>query len=137
MIGKARMAVLAVGLSLACAARAADDNTIYLYGAAGYGRTEPGINSQRADALVLQAAPGVTDLESSVNNGDTGFKVQVGWMLGSHFALEAGYVGLGSSRYRATFTGGTARADFKAGGILVDVLAIAPVGGEFSLYGKV
>jgi opacity protein-like surface antigen len=132
--GAMRIAVLVLLLASAAGARAADQDLLYLYGAAGSVRTDPGINQADTDALIQ--AGGATNPESSVNNIDTGFKVQVGWMLSRHFAFEAGYAGLGSSRYRATFTDGSAKVDFKAGGIVFDILGLAPVGGDVSLYGK-
>jgi OmpA-OmpF porin, OOP family len=125
---------VAIALLLASAARAADESTLYLCASGGGVRTSPGLVQADFDALV--AASGPTDIQSNVGNNDSGFKVQVGWNFAPNFALEVGYVGLGSSRYTATFTDGTAQAAFKAGGIVVDVLGIAPLGGDFSLYGR-
>ena len=129
-----RIAFLAVALLLAPLAQAEDESTLYLYASGGGVRTSPGLVQADFDALV--AATGPTDIQSSVNNEDSGFKVLVGWNFARGFALEAGYVGLGSSRYTATFTDGTAQASFKAGGIVVDVLGVTSLGGDVSVYAR-
>lgn len=129
-----RTAILAFALLSAGAARAADDGTLYLYAAMGAARTLPGIDQESTDAIVQSTGP--TDVSSSVHNGDIAYKLQLGWSPNKNFAIEAGYVNLGTVNYNATFTGGTAMADFKVKGLVLDLVGIAPIGNVFSVFGK-
>jgi len=129
-----RIAALAIALSLAGAARAADEVT-YLYGAVGVVRTDPGVDQAAADAALLGA--GVTEFSSKLDRWDSGWKIMVGWMPNRHVALEGGFTALGTATYTAQFTGGQAKSEFKSGGILFNALGLAPVSDSFSFFGKV
>jgi hypothetical protein len=129
---------LALVLAFCGAARAADETT-YLYAAIGYVKTDPGIDKAASDASLV--AGGATELSSNLDQTDSGFKVMIGWMPSRYLALEGGFASLGTATYTATFntaagTGGTARSEFRAGGIIFDALAIAPVSDAFSLFAK-
>jgi len=129
-----RIAVFAAALLSAGAVRAADETT-YLYGAVGMVRTDPGVDQAATDAALLSA--GATEFSSKLDRWDSGWKIMVGWMPSRYFALEGGFTVLGSATYMAQFTGGQAKSDFKSGGILFDVLGLAPLSDSFSLFGKV
>jgi hypothetical protein len=129
-----RIAALAIALSLAGAARAADETT-YLYGAVGTVRTDPGVDQAAADAALLGA--GATEFASKLDRWDSGWKIMVGWMPNRHFALEGGFTALGTATYMAQFTNGQAKSEFRSGGILFDALGLAPVSDSFSFFGKV
>jgi len=129
---------LALVVAFCGAARAADETT-YLYAAVGYVKTTPGIDKGASDAALT--AGGATELSSLVDQTDSGFKVMIGWIPSRYFALEGGFASLGSASYAATFntalgTGGTAKSEFRAGGIIFDALGIAPVSDAFSLFAK-
>ena len=129
-----RIAALAIALSLAGAARAADEVT-YLYGAVGTVRTDPGVDQAAADAALLGA--GATEFSSKLDRWDSGWKIMVGWMPNRHFALEGGFTALGTATYTAQFTNGQAKSEFKSGGILSNALGLVPVSDSFSFFGKI
>jgi OOP family OmpA-OmpF porin len=129
-----RTAVLAVALLSGGAARAAGDGSLYLYGAAGAVKTIPGIDQGSTDAIVQSTGP--TDVSSSVDQGDIAYKLQLGWSFTKNFAIEAGYVNLGSVNYYATFTGGTAIGDSKTKGLVLDLVGIVPISNVFSVFAK-
>ncbi len=79
---------------------------------------------------------GVTGLSSDVDEEDVAFKVYGGYRFNQHFAIEGGYVNLGSSQYDATFTGGSAEVDWKSHGIFVEAVGFLPLSDAFSLLGK-
>jgi OmpA-OmpF porin, OOP family len=120
--------------SLASTGAAADDR-FYLYGALGAGNADPGIDKEEADAALRSA--GAANLRSEVNNDLVGFKVLFGAMLSPNFALELGYVSLGTITYRATFVGGSAKEDAKADGPVIALVAMVPVTNRVSAFGKV
>lgn len=127
------VAALAVALSLAGAARAADETT-YLYGAVGAVRTDPGIDQAASDAALV--AGGATDVASKLDRWDSGWKIMVGWMPGKRFALEGGFTALGTASYNAAFPNGQAKSEFRSGGIVLDALALEPIRDSFSLFAK-
>jgi hypothetical protein len=134
MAAMGRIAALAIALLLAGAAQAADE-AIYIYGAVGAVRTDPGFD-QAANDAALQAL-GATDVASKLDRWDTGWKIMVGWMPNRHFAVEGGFTALGNATYSAQFTGGQAKSEWKSGGIIFDVLGLAPVSDSFSFFAKV
>ena len=133
MAAMGRIAAL-VAFLFAGAAHAADETT-YLYAAVGATRIDPAFD-QAANDAALQAL-GAPDVSSKVDRWDSGWKVMVGWMPSRYVALEGGFTVLGTATYNAQFTGGTAKSEFRAGGIAFDVLGLAPVSDSLSLFAKV
>lgn len=78
---------------------------------------------------------------AALNSSDSGtngqWRLQGGYKLTPNIALEAGYIDLGKSTYKATFSGGSAKADWSSGGIDVAALGILPLNDKFSMFGKV
>jgi OOP family OmpA-OmpF porin len=87
----------------------------------------------------------VLDFSSEIDDSDTGFSLAGGYQLNDHFAVEFGYVDLGSLDYRATaeVSDGVEQAEADvafestADGAVVSGLAILPIGTRFSLFGRV
>lgn len=134
MAAMGRIAALAAALLFAGAASAADEAT-YLYGAVGVTRIDPGIDQAATDAA-LQAL-GAPDVSSKLDRWDSGWKIMVGWMPSRRLALEGGFAALGTAGYNAQFTGGAAKSEFRAGGIVFDALGLFPVSDSLSLFAKV
>lgn len=86
----------------------------------------------------------VVDAASSLDDSDSGFGLSGGYQLNDHFAVEFGYVDLGSFSYRSTgtVTDGVesapmeARFEGSSDGPVVSVLGILPIGERFSVYGR-
>ena len=134
MAAMGRIAALAAALLFAGTASAADEAT-YLYGAVGATRIDPGIDQAASDAA-LQAL-GAPDVSSKLDRWDSGWKIMVGWMPSRHVALEGGFAVLGTATYAAQFTGGAAKTEFRAGGVVFDALGLLPVSDSLSLFAKV
>src|ERR1019366_10613742 len=80
---------------------------------------------------------GVTGLSSNNTGSGNQWRLQVGYKFNPYFAVEAGYMDLGTANYSATFAGGTANATEKAGGLDFAALGILPVTDTLSVFGKV
>lgn len=78
---------------------------------------------------------------SSLNSSDSGssnqWRLQAGYQVNPNFALEAGYIDLGKSSYKGTFSGGKATADWTAGGLDVAAVGMLPMNHSLTLLGKV
>ena len=134
MAAMGRIAALAAALLFAGAASAADEAT-YLYGAVGVTRTDPGVDQAAADASLK--ALGAPDVSSKLDRWDSGWKIMVGWMPSRNVALEGGFAVLGTATYDAQLTGGAAKSEFRAGGVVFDALGLLPVSDSLSLFAKV
>jgi OOP family OmpA-OmpF porin len=98
------------------------------------GRSTVDANKAALDSVLTGA--GATALSSTLNNTDTGYKIQIGQQLSPNWAVEGGWVNFGKVNYSATFTGGNASVDAKASGFNVAALGILPLNESFSLFGK-
>lgn len=79
---------------------------------------------------------GGTGVTGSDDGQGTQWRLQGGYRFNPNFAVEAGYIDLGKSSYQASYTGGSASGELKAGGVDVAALAILPLGESFSVFGK-
>lgn len=82
---------------------------------------------------------GVTGLVSSLDDTDTGYKLQLGYMFTPYWGLEGGYVDLGNVNYNASFTGpvaGNATAEVEVYGWNIAAVGNLPISDAFALYGK-
>lgn len=82
-------------------------------------------------------------VDSSLDDSDPAYGVQVGYRFNDFFAAEAGYVKLGQAQYLADFddtlvTGNPARftARLRSSGLTFSVLGIYPLGEQFDVYGR-
>lgn len=81
---------------------------------------------------------GATSLKSKDDGKSAQWRMQGGYLFSPNFAVEAGYIDLGKSKYKASYdTAGVARGELKAGGIDVAALGILPISNAFSVFGKV
>lgn len=124
-------------LAMAGAAVAADA------GSGFYGGLSVGQSTYRADKggidNSLSAGAGVTDLSSTLDNKDTGYKLRLGYSFNPYLAVEGGYMNFGKMKYSGAFTSpaaGDAGGTIKAQGINVDVVGKLPLTSELSAFGK-
>lgn len=81
---------------------------------------------------------GATSASTTSDQSGTGYKAYGGYSFTPNIAIEAGYFDLGNFTTDSTVTPpGTARAELKFKGFNVDVVGSLPVGGGFSLFGRV
>lgn len=145
---KMRSSVLALCLNfgLVAAAQAAEPGW-YVLGFAGESSASGLSQGQVDDNLAAIFASVDLDLlavDSTLDDADTGFGIGGGYQLNDHFAVEFGYVDLGSLSYRGTgtVTDGVEQAPIEANlgssadGPVVSVLGILPIGESFSVYGR-
>lgn len=105
----------------------------YVMGAVGQSQDKDS-NKGRIDASLIAA--GVTGLSSTLNDKDTGYKLQLGYRFTPNWAIEGGYVDLGKFKYNATFTGGAANANAKVNGWNIAGVGTLPLNDRFSLFGE-
>jgi OOP family OmpA-OmpF porin len=110
----------------------ADDTGVYVLGSVG--SSQPDIGQSTFDGRLGNA--GATNVESSWQNSDWGWKAQLGYQFNRNFALEGGYVNLGDVSYNASYTQGTATGDYRVDGWNVAGLGILPLDNNFSMFGK-
>lgn len=118
-------------LMAACSAPILADN-MYVVGA--FGSTSADLRKSEFDSTITAA--GVLGLNSSVDDSDFGYKIQFGYQLDPYVAIEGGYVNLGQANYSASYTGGTAKAEFKSSGWNVAAVVRAPIYQGLSAFGK-
>lgn len=133
-----RLATLAstmfAGLALATGARAADDTG--WYGSLNLGRSHLGLSGNDLDGR--NAAQGVTS-STTLDSRDSAWSLNAGYRFNRNFALEAGYVDLGSYRFTGNTSApaaGSLDGRYKAHGYSLVAVGIVPLQSGFSLYGK-
>jgi OOP family OmpA-OmpF porin len=129
---------LVAGLLVSTGACAADSNFYVLGGA---GQTRLSYPKASTDTLVSSSlvAPLFT---SSTKDNPTAYKVQLGYQIDSRWAIEAGYLSLGTISYNATGTAGAPATAFSVSqstqlkGMNVNAIGTFPVSDAFSVSGK-
>lgn len=109
----------------------------------GSGFTTPQ-GDENLTAIIERAGFDVVDIDSTVDDSDTGFGLGGGYQVNDHFALEFAYMDIGRFAYRATATisDGNATDDVdatlenQADGPVVALHGILPIGERFSIYGS-
>ena len=84
-----------------------------------------------AGNFYLLGAAGATNTDGASSSG-TALKLQLGYMFNSHLAVEGGYIDAGTQKYNF----GTLKAEAKTTGGSIAVLGLAPLGEQFSVFGK-
>lgn len=92
------------------------------------------LNKSASDSALTSA--GVTGLNSSTDETSNKWRLQLGYQFNDNLAVEGGYIDLGKAKYNATYTGGSASGEIKAGGPDIMVLGMLPLNDDFSLYGE-
>lgn len=90
--------------------------------------------STESDADLVRL--GRTGLRPSMAS-NTEFKGRLGYQLTPNFAVEGGYVDLGTPSYSTGLAGGLKGLDAKSSGMNVSALGIMPVNYQLSVFGKV
>jgi OOP family OmpA-OmpF porin len=112
---------------------------VYVLGAAGQSHFKQGMGDpdralEYSANLTADGAPGSA---SHFDNDPIGYKLQIGYSFTPNFAVEGGYADLGEQRYHVDFTTGEGRVKVRDYGWDMAALAIAPIRGPFSVFGKV
>ena len=81
-------------------------------------------------------ANGATSLSSNDSGSGYHWRLQGGYRFNPNFALEAGYIDFGKTKYTATYTGGSAQGSLKAGGVDLAALLLLPLNDSFTVFGK-
>lgn len=82
------------------------------------------------------AGPGLIT-SGTVDGKDTGFKLYGGYQFNQYFAMEGGYVDLGTATYSGTFGGSPVTGGkIDIWGLGFFAVGIWPVSSDFSLFGK-
>lgn len=136
-----------LGFGWAVSAHAADPGW-YVVGFGGESSVA-GLSQNQADdnlvTIINSIGLDVVDINSTLDDSDTGFGLAGGYQINDHFAVEFAYVDLGSVvDYRAATTLADediqVDADFalqsSASGPVLSVLGILPIGERFSVFGR-
>lgn len=125
--------------SCVLAAPLANAEGFYVLGSIGQSR----INFDKLSRSDLDGAfesLGATVDSSNFDKTDTGYKAQVGYQFNENFALEGGYIDLGSAAYKAHISAGAGSAtttfEWETKGWNLDALVTLPVTSGVSLFGK-
>jgi OmpA-OmpF porin, OOP family len=154
MTGKQRMAAaLAAALGMVAATTASAENAGLYFGLTG-GTTSVDMGGSRQDFDENFGFPIATTLElsgvdvigfqSSLDDSDIGWGLQVGYRFNRYIAAEVGYVNLGDALYEAIMTVDDgleifpveASVRFKSSGPTAAVLGILPIGERFDAHLK-
>lgn len=79
---------------------------------------------------------GAAGLSSSDSGNGNQWRLQLGYGFNSNLAIEGGYIDFGKAKYSATYAGGAAAGELKAGGVDLVALGILPLADKFSIFGK-
>ncbi len=127
---------IAVAALLSVAMASAFAGDWYAVGSVGQSKAQ---DTGKADLDQSLVSMGVTGLRSSMDDNDTGYKLQLGYKFTPSWAVEGGYVDLGKFRYNATFSGpvaGSASTDAKVNGWNIAAVGILPINDQFAVFGK-
>ena len=92
------------------------------------------LNNAKLDSDLTAA--GATGVSSNNDGSGNQWRFQAGYKFNSYFAVEAGYIDLGTAKYNASFAGGSAQGSDKAAGLDLVVLGILPISNNLSIFGK-
>lgn len=154
MTGKQRMAAaLVAALGMIAANTASAENAGLYFGLTG-GATSVDMGGSKQDfddtfglpiaATLELGGLDVIGFESSLDDSDIGWGLQVGYRFNRYIAAEVGYVDLGEALYEAIMTvdDGTeifpveASVRFKSSGPTAAVLGILPIGERFDAHAR-
>jgi OmpA-OmpF porin, OOP family len=130
MAGSTHCAVTLL-LLLASGVASADPSEFGPYLEAGVGRTHFDLEKAGLDHWSE-----VSDETSSLDRGDTGYALAVGFRFSPYLAIEAGYLDLGKTTYLVEDNGAAARLDLGSKGPAVSVIGSWPITEVFSVEGR-
>jgi OmpA-OmpF porin, OOP family len=145
-----RTVVSALGLGLAMAFSAANAAEEGFYIGLQGGQATADIDQDELDFIVedafFSAGAPIINGSSSLEDSDTTWSVFGGYRLNPYLAIEAGYLDLGTSEYRAegfvdppgpvTSMSANASIDFSSSGFTTAVVGSIPLAESFDLHGK-
>jgi OOP family OmpA-OmpF porin len=106
------------------------------YGGASIGRSAATIDNERITSGL--AGQGLATSSISDRDRDTGYRLFGGYGFHRNFGLEAGWFHLGEMGFTATTTpAGTLAGDVRFQGLNLDIVGTLPIGGRFSLLGRI
>ena len=108
---KRTLPLIALALAAVSPAASAAETDSGLYVIAATGPTDTGGRKSQADATIRNL--GVTTFQSSADEKDIGYKLQLGYRINRHIAIEGGYMDLGCYTYAAAATVPAAMCDAK------------------------
>lgn len=121
------------------ATSAAQAEGVYLLGSIGQSHISFD-ELKRSDIDDAFAFTGATVNSSGFDKTDTAYKAQIGYQFNENFALEGGYMDLGTAAYKANISvgssSGNAKYEWKTTGWNIDALVTLPVNAGVSLFGK-
>jgi opacity protein-like surface antigen len=142
-----RKTLIAGCLAMASMSAMADENS-GLFLSAGFGQSTYDVEKADLDDLALaafeEAGASVLDADSSFDDKGDAWSLSVGYRFSQYFTVEAGYVDLGSTEYRAAgpvFIPGLGTMDASVGvdisatGPMIAAGVFAPLGERFDLHG--
>ncbi|HEY8509756.1 MAG TPA: outer membrane beta-barrel protein [Steroidobacteraceae bacterium] len=141
---------MAAGAALALISlpAAAADTGFYIsgnFGQAQYGDLSQDEFDEVTDIVLSELGVTLLNGGSSLDDEGSPWSLVAGWRFSPYFALEAGYVNLGTAEYRASGTvfipgigsvNGGFGVDISAKGPLVAVAGFAPLGERFDVHGR-
>lgn len=123
--------------SLLVLGSAAQAEGVYVLGSFGQSRFSDDIGKSDKNEFVEETI-GVLPTSSSLDQKDTGYKVQVGYQFNQHFAVEGGYTDLGEQIYKARYEDiASGKEKTTAEGWNLDAVLTLPVNSGVSLFAKV
>lgn len=128
-----RMSLVALAV-IASPIATADDSGWYVGGNVGQSRAK--IDDARITSGLLGG--GFTTTSMTDDNRDTGYKLFGGYQFNDYFAVEGGYVNLGSFGFTSTTVpAGSLHGNIKLEGVNLDLVGILPITQRFSAFGRV
>jgi OOP family OmpA-OmpF porin len=106
------------------------------YGDIGVGRSHSKLDGGAVDTVL--GNQGLTS-SSSADANRSAWKFDVGYQFHPNFAIELGYVDLGKAQWNSNITApnaDTLNGEIHTRGTTFDLVALAPLGEGFSVYGK-
>jgi len=79
---------------------------------------------------------GAAGINSSTDGSGDQWRLQAGYQFNPYFAIEGGYIDLGTADYKANFASGSAKGHEKAGGVDFAVLGIIPATDNLAIFAK-
>jgi len=137
--GRKNLAILCLvsGASMAVSLPAVADSN--WYAGVGIGKAEADVSDSSVSQRLLGAA--ATGITSSVDDGDTAYKVTVGYNYNKYFSVEGGYINFGNFDIDASGSdlGQPIVGSFDADtdGFSIAAVGKWPIANQFSLIGKV
>jgi OmpA-OmpF porin, OOP family len=105
-----------------------------LYGVVGVGRSTIDVEGTSVD--IFARAHGLTTSVTGTDSKSTGWKIQLGHHLGDTWAMEFGYMNLGTARFNNTNNLYTSTGDKRADLFNLDFVAKIPLSQQFSVLGR-